>query len=263
MRSRPPPAPASAWAGLWAWAGLTWLLARRTRSAFGIKNIKPQPILKAAGPLFDHKDAAVRDKAKDLAVELTRWMGAMAVRRDLTDKMRDAQKKEVEEALEAAAAEGGRPAPSRCLRRDAARLAEMQAEAGAAGAVGTAAAGAKAGAVAAVAQPDGWEFCEPEDILPRLGRKDGEKPAFWDGAVSANWKERHAAFVDLKEWASAPRLAPGDFGEARSLPACPLMAPGQPAGCFPYFPSARSTCCFACWSHAAMHAGRMLLFMLT
>jgi hypothetical protein len=28
-------------------------------------------------------------------VELTRWLGAAAVKRDLTDKMRDAQKKEV------------------------------------------------------------------------------------------------------------------------------------------------------------------------
>ncbi len=28
-------------------------------------------------------------------MELTRWLGAAAVKRDLTDKMRDAQKKEV------------------------------------------------------------------------------------------------------------------------------------------------------------------------
>ena len=57
--------------------------------------IKPSPVLKACGPLFDHKDKAVRDGAKDIAVEMTRWMGAAAVKRDLTDKMRDAQKKEV------------------------------------------------------------------------------------------------------------------------------------------------------------------------
>jgi hypothetical protein len=82
-------------------------------------------VLKACGPLFDHKDKAVRDGAKEIAVrarshaqrerthaqsssrpalnapdaarqvEMTRWMGAAAVKRDLTDKMRDAQKKEV------------------------------------------------------------------------------------------------------------------------------------------------------------------------
>ena len=64
-------------------------------SAFGVRVVKPQPLLRAAGPLFDHKDAAVRDTAKALAVELTRWLGAGAVKRDLTDKMRDAAKKGV------------------------------------------------------------------------------------------------------------------------------------------------------------------------
>ena len=88
--------------------------------------IKPSPVLKACSPLLDHKDKSVRDGAKELAVrlqgpvscsvtpraarcftgahlllapflqvELTRWLGAAAVKRDFTDKMRDAQKKEV------------------------------------------------------------------------------------------------------------------------------------------------------------------------
>jgi cytoskeleton-associated protein 5 len=60
--------------------------------------MKPSPVLRACGPLLDHKDKAVRDGAKELAVELTRWLGAAAVKRDLTDKMRDAQKKEVRAA---------------------------------------------------------------------------------------------------------------------------------------------------------------------
>lgn len=36
--------------------------------AFGVRVIKPSPVLKAVGPLFDHKDSTVRDKAKDIAV---------------------------------------------------------------------------------------------------------------------------------------------------------------------------------------------------
>ena len=36
--------------------------------AFGPRIIKPTPLLKAAGPLFDHKDKAVRDGVKDIAV---------------------------------------------------------------------------------------------------------------------------------------------------------------------------------------------------
>ncbi len=106
--------------------------ARGSRSAcafslrlFGPRVIKPSPLLKACGPLFDHKDKSVRDGAKDIAVrrlvscwrclvrcphacvlsqrarqvEMTRWMGAAAVKRDLTDKMRDAQKKEARRVL--------------------------------------------------------------------------------------------------------------------------------------------------------------------
>lgn len=30
--------------------------------------VKPSPLLKACGPLLDHRDKAVRDGAKDLAV---------------------------------------------------------------------------------------------------------------------------------------------------------------------------------------------------
>jgi hypothetical protein len=43
-------------------------------------------------------------------VELTRWLGAAAVKRDLTDKMRDAQKKE-------ARASSGWACTQLCMRR--------------------------------------------------------------------------------------------------------------------------------------------------
>lgn len=166
-------------------------------SGFGVRVVKPTPILKAVGPLFDHKDSTVRDKAKDIAVragnattsrrsasplllhlsqlpglrryrpqvELTRWMGPAAVKRDMTDKMRDAQKKEarelktdrgggstllfallptrpklpslvaqVEEALEGI--ESGRVVPTRFLRKEAERQKELLAAAAAAAAEG-------------------------------------------------------------------------------------------------------------------------------
>ncbi len=85
--------------------------------AFGVRVVKPSPLMKAVSTLLDHKDGAVRVGAKDIAarqpayvcdcdtpsshsaetsqVELTRWLGPAAVKRDLTSKMRDAQKKEV------------------------------------------------------------------------------------------------------------------------------------------------------------------------
>jgi cytoskeleton-associated protein 5 len=185
--------------------------------AFGPRVVKPTPLLKAAGPLFDHKDKAVRDGAKDVAVELTRWLGAAAVRRDLTDKMRDSQKEEVVAALDAVS--GSAPTPTRCLRRDAARFA-----AAAASSVSEAAPGGAASTPTRAAAPAGapgvdvYDLVEPEEILSKLAKKgEGDKPPFAKGAVSENWKLRHAAFSDLKALASAVRLAPGDYGEATRL----------------------------------------------
>jgi hypothetical protein len=60
---------------------------------------------------------AVRRSSSDVThlpqVELTRWLGAAAVKRDFTDKMRDAQKKEVSTAH-------AMLAPWHCLNRMAA-----------------------------------------------------------------------------------------------------------------------------------------------
>lgn len=77
---------------------------------------------------------------------------------------------------------------------------------------------------------------EPEDILTKLGKRDGEKAPFLQAASSEKWKgvfpqsstgaaalsrsrilaERLAAFTDLRELAAAPRLAPGNYGEITS-----------------------------------------------
>jgi len=42
----------------------------RTCRSFGVRVIKPSPVLKACSPLLDHKDKSVRDGAKELAVRL-------------------------------------------------------------------------------------------------------------------------------------------------------------------------------------------------
>ena len=184
--------------------------------SFGPRVVKPTPLLKAAGPLFDHKDKAVRDGAKEIAVELTRWLGAAAVKTGFTDKMRDAQKEEVEAALEAVS--GSAPKPTRCLRKDAARFAAAAAEPAEA-ASGASATPTRAAAPAGAAPGmDVYDLVEPEEILSKLAKKgDGDKPPFAKGAVHENWKFRHAAFADLKSLASVVRLAPGDYGECTRL----------------------------------------------
>ena len=62
---------------------------RATLAAFGTPGVvPPKPILKGIAPLFDSKDGKVRDAAKELTVELTRWLGVDATRKDLLEKMR-------------------------------------------------------------------------------------------------------------------------------------------------------------------------------
>ena len=59
-------------------------------------------------PLFDAKDAKVRAAAKDITVEMTKWLGAAAVKRDLIDKMRESMQADVNKAI--SSAEAARPA---------------------------------------------------------------------------------------------------------------------------------------------------------
>jgi len=66
---------------------------------FGTKVVPPQPILKSLPPLFDTKDAKIRDKVKELVAELAKWVGANAVKAVLFEKMRDAMKEDVEKLI--------------------------------------------------------------------------------------------------------------------------------------------------------------------
>lgn len=45
------------------------------RSAFGAKAVDPKPIMKALPALFGHTQAGVRDKAKEVAVQLCAYLG--------------------------------------------------------------------------------------------------------------------------------------------------------------------------------------------
>ena len=59
-------------------------------------------------PLFDAKDAKVRAAAKDITVEMTKWLGAAAVKRDLIDKMRESMQADVNKAISSAEGSLGR-----------------------------------------------------------------------------------------------------------------------------------------------------------
>ena len=263
---------AGAHAGLCAGRALTSpaLLLRNacTCRSFGVRVIKPSPVLKACSPLLDHKDKSVRDGAKELAVrmqapefmpspatalhcaslaltcpllfvqvELTRWLGAAAVKRDFTDKMRDAQKKEVSIhrpgfptglakllllvfpprcrskrrwkpsspmfvpcPLATCAKTRSAPRPETLHRQTLSGLPTRRcallylhpcykpsdySPSVSQGTTSTAAATARS---APRVQSDVWDLMEPEDILTKLGKRDGEKAPFLQAASSEKWK---------------------------------------------------------------------------
>ena len=67
---------------------------------------------------------------------------------------------------------------------------------------------------------DAYDFSDPVDILPRLDK------AFWDGLAAAKWTERRDALRSLRQLASAPRLASGDYADVvRELRKVMLMPP--------------------------------------
>ena len=200
-------------------------------AAFGTpKVIAPKPILKGISHLFDSKDAKIRGAAKDLTVELTRWLGPDAVKRDLLEKMRDTMQAEVREMTALPGNEPGTGRPTRLTRAEQANPppepmdvdggdgGEGAASGGGGGAGGADAMGAGAGVGGSI--PDAYGFADPEDILDKLEKApaDKEQPKFWDAVVSSKWKERLGALSQLRELADCPRLAPGDYGDvARAL----------------------------------------------
>ena len=54
---------------------------------------------------------------------------------------------------------------------------------------------------------DAYDFAKPESILPML-HKD-----FWEGVSAAKWTVRRDSLQTLKQLASAPRLASGDYAD--------------------------------------------------
>lgn len=54
---------------------------------------------------------------------------------------------------------------------------------------------------------DAYDFAEPADVLGRLDK------SFWEGLASAKWSERRNALQSLKQLASSPRLASGDYAD--------------------------------------------------
>ena len=193
---------------------------RATLAAFGTPGVvPPKPILKGIAPLFESKDGKVRDAAKELTVELTRWLGVDAARKDLLEKMRAGMRAEVEASV--AEAGVGSARATRLTRQDRANGAFAASDIASTPMDVDGDVAAANGAFAAPAPlPDAYEFCDPESVLDKLEKAPAEKeqPKFWDAVVSGKWKERLGALSQLRALAAYPKLASGEYGDvARAL----------------------------------------------
>ena len=192
---------------------------RAALASFGTPGVvPPKPILKGIAHLFDSKDGKVRDAAKDLTVELTRWLGVDAVRKDLLEKMRAGMRAEVEAAV--AKAGVGLARATRMTRKDRANGVFAPPGDGSTPMDVDGDVDAHLTATAPASLPDAYEFADPESVLDKLEKAPAEKeqPKFWDAIVSSKWKERLGALSQLRALADHPKLACGEYGElARAL----------------------------------------------
>ncbi|PNH12606.1 Protein MOR1 [Tetrabaena socialis] len=182
-------------------------LLYHTINHFGHRVVTPNPILKALPALFESKDGKAREKVKEIVVEMSRWMGADAVRTLLFSKMRDAMRDDINRAMELV-----EPAkqPQRLTRKQQVKAAEML-ERG----VPAAEMGPATGSAAAVAvqeelppQADPYDYAEPKKVLGEL-----KHDVFWDKLEEKKWTERRDALLLLKSLADTPRIASGDYGD--------------------------------------------------
>eukprot|EP00899_Mesostigma_viride_P007986 jgi/Mesvir1/17189/Mv07609-RA.2 len=171
-------------------------------SLFGSSRVDVKPIVKSLPAVLSNADAKVRQNAKVLAAELARWVGRPVIDQVLNGKIRDAQKAEVDAELDKLPSEA--PVATRRLRSEMeAPEEETGGDAGAEGGVGD---------EPAVKEVDPYDFAEPQDILSQLNGP------FWENLQAPKWSDKRDALLELSKLASAPKLAPGDYGELfRSL----------------------------------------------
>ena len=168
-------------------------------AAFGAAVVPAKAIMPALAKLFDARDVKVRDKAKETVVELARWVGAPPIRQLLLEKMRDAQKAEVESWL--ADLPPGRPTPARLTRAEQARAAAQPPPDAALQPSATAAAPSRAPPPPADDDDAAYDLCEPVDVVAALPK------AFWAAVDDPKWSVRRDALAQLRSLAETPRAA--------------------------------------------------------
>jgi cytoskeleton-associated protein 5 len=164
---------------------------------FGVRAFPVKPVLKVFLPWFENTNKLIRDEAQNLTVELYRWLGEPVMKKQ-TEKLRPAQLKEIDTALEKSPKEP--PAALKYLRKDAPQP----------GSVPTAAGGVPSAVQsdAGGAQPQGvdpYDLLEPVNVLAKIG------PAFYEGLAEKKWNLRKEQIDNLITLADTPKIENGDF----------------------------------------------------
>ncbi|WPT11227.1 Protein MOR1 [Picochlorum sp. SENEW3] len=187
----------------------------RSKGGSSERALDPRPIMQALPKVFTHSNAAVRGKVKDIVVEMGVHLGVGVVQGTLIDALPDVMKKEVVESLSSASKE--RRFEKRYLRREQVREEEEDVEM-----MDVEEEEQEAAACVEPGMEDAFEYATPVDILPVLQKTSltvgDDTFMFWDCFESKKWNVRKAAVEKIKDVASVPRLALGDYsGIVREL----------------------------------------------
>ncbi|RWS17773.1 cytoskeleton-associated protein 5-like protein [Dinothrombium tinctorium] len=173
----------------------TIALFREAVKQFGPKWFKIGPLLKAIPSLFENKDKNIREEAKQLTIEIYRWLKDGL--KPQLQNLKPVQLTELEG--EFAKVKDEKPAPTRYLRSQQARVTETVAEVEG---------GDSVDAPQQTEEIDPYELLEPVEILSKLPGN------FFEQTEEKKWQDRKAALESLQQlMATAPKLVPGDYGD--------------------------------------------------
>ncbi|XP_047451779.1 cytoskeleton-associated protein 5 isoform X2 [Mugil cephalus] len=171
---------------------------RKALSEFGSKVVTLKPVVKILSKQFESREKAVRDEAKQLAIEIYKWIRD-ALRPPL-QSINSVQLKELEE--EWVKLPSSPPKQTRFLRSQQdlkAKFEQQQAQGG-----DQSDGEDEEEAVVAV---DPYELLEPVEILSKMPKD------FYDKIEAKKWQERKEALEAVEALSKNPKLEAGDYGD--------------------------------------------------
>lgn len=163
---------------------------------FGPAVIPPNQVVPPLLKVFDAKDVKIRATAKDIVIELSRWLGQDKVRSTILPKMRDTQQAELE-AYWSKNPQESRPVPAR--QTHAERASHFTSDPSPSGEQGSADEMPTAPAAAAPAPPAADIEIDMLADQPAVDLTTKLPKDFFTQADAAKWLERKKALTDLKE----------------------------------------------------------------